>query len=244
MLNKIFFIHIAKTAGSAFNMFLAQHFAGEDHCEHYLNSAGALENASYLKLLDYISGHFKYCVFEKNEFQRQDYFLVTFIRDPISQLFSHLNWVIHIYDISPKVFYEHPKSIQEISLELRALDLTNPDTFIYALNKFQGLFRNNQSRYFTDWSETLDKDAVIAAMSQLDLVGITEQYDEYVQQFARLHQLKIDKTPQPIVNRNPHYRVSRELAAHPLINEFLQEYNQIDLQMYEHFSKMVPVVAA
>jgi hypothetical protein len=235
MRHKIFFIHIGKTAGSAFNLFLNSHFSGKDHCQQHLSSTGLFTNLAQLKQLDYISGHLKYCIFEQNGFQRDDYFLVTFIRHPVSQLFSHLNWLIHIYDISPQVFYEHPQSIQEISLELRALDLDRPDSFIYALNKFQGLFRNNQSRYFTDWSEIVDRDAVIATMSQLDMVGITEHYDESVQRFAQLNHLTMDQKPQPIVNCNPNYRVSREFAKHPLIDEFLQEYNQIDLQIYDHF---------
>lgn len=232
---KIFFFHIAKTAGSAFNTFLGNYFAGKDHCQQYLSPDGLFANLEQLKQLDYLSGHFKYCVFERNGFNRDDYCLVTFIRNPISQLLSHLNWVIHIYDISPKIFYEHPKLIQNISLELRALDLYKSDSFIYALNNFQGLFRNNQARYFADYSEKLDKDAVLQTMCQLDMIGITEHYDESVRRFAQLNHLAIDGTPQPIVNRNLNYRVGAEILENPLINEFLQEYNQIDIQMYDYF---------
>ena len=175
-MKKTFFIHIPKTGGSTFNKFLANHFIGIEHCESQLTIDGEFIDILQIKKFEYVSGHIKFLVFEANDFPRDEYFLVTFIRDPISQLISHLNWVIHIYDIDPVFFASHPKIIQDISLELRSLDLYNSDSLIYALKKFDGLFKNNQSKYFADSSGTIDKDNVIEKMSQLDVIGITEHH--------------------------------------------------------------------
>ncbi len=235
MKKKIFFVHIPKTGGSSFNKFLSTHFIGKEHCECYLTVDGQFANPSHLQELDYISAHMSFFVFESNSFPRQEYYLTTFIRDPISQLISHLNWVMYIADVSPDFFAAQSSAIQDISLELRSLDLYNIDTLVSALKKFHGLFRNNQSRYFAKNFEISSQEAVIETMSQLDMIGILERYDESIGQFARLYNLKFDGKHREVANKNPNCKVGKDILENQLIYEFLHEYNAHDIKMYNHF---------
>ena len=67
MKKKIFFIHVAKTAGSSFNVFLKKNFIGEALCEKYLESDSlTFTNLTYLKELDHMSGHWNLPVVYKN----------------------------------------------------------------------------------------------------------------------------------------------------------------------------------
>ncbi|MEG5066016.1 hypothetical protein QUB33_20590 [Microcoleus sp. B3-A4] len=233
MKNKTFFIHIGKTAGSSFNAFLKENFRGEEHCENYLERGNVFTRLDYLKSLDYISGHITLDVFEKS-FPKKDYFLMTFLRFPVNQLISNINWLIHIYDISPKFFANHPKHIQEISLELRSLNLYDPDSFINALNKFQNLFKNNQSRYFGLPPFLGDVETIIGKIKTLDLVGLTEDYQGAIDNFIRLNELNI-KPKLHQENRNLSYRINKDILDNQIIADFIQEYNQVDILVYEYF---------
>ncbi|MFM7424160.1 MAG: sulfotransferase family 2 domain-containing protein [Elainella sp.] len=233
MKNKIFFFHIAKTAGSSFSQFLAKHYWGEAHCERYL--AGAeLVYLDYLAQLDYISGHIRLSTFVESGLVRENYFLLTFLREPIAQLLSNLNWVMHIYDISPSFFGNHPQFVQAMSLELRSLNLYEPDALIYALEKFQNWFKNNQSRYFSV-SQDVCAEKVIETMSQLDMIGLTEHYEQSLRQFADARNLRMTSSALKRVNQNLNYRVSKDILDNPLIHEFLLDYNQVDIAVYSYF---------
>lgn len=233
-MKKIFFIHIAKTAGSSFNAFLARHLNGEDHCEKYLNHYGFFSEFNHLKTLDYISGHLGLNIFVKNGFPRRDYFLMTFLRNPIDQLISHLNWVMCVYDFGSDFFDTLPTDVQEISHELRSVDLYNTDVFVSTLVKFQPLFQNCQSSYFKDNSYPLNASFVIERMSQLNMVGLTEYYEQSLQKFLFLNNLEKDI----IIDReniNSRYRLKKDILKNDSIYEFIQSYNSIDIHVYDYF---------
>jgi hypothetical protein len=173
-------------------------------------------------------------VFTANNFSKEKYFLMTFLRDPLMQLLSHVNWVIHIYDRGSNFFKLHPKEIQSISLELRESNLHNPDIFIKTLTKFSGLFQNNQSRYFIDNTQVAGSQAIIEKMSILDMVGFTEFYEESLKTFIKLNDLNISPKVHKI-NQNPSYKIGKEILENQLIYEFLNEYNKIDISIYNHF---------
>ncbi|MBI4780057.1 MAG: sulfotransferase family 2 domain-containing protein [Oscillatoriophycideae cyanobacterium NC_groundwater_1537_Pr4_S-0.65um_50_18] len=233
MKKKIFFIHVAKTAGSSFNKFLANNFVGESHCEQYLDSQTVtLPNLDSLKKLEYISGHLNFFVFARN-FAREEYFALTFLREPIDQLISHINWVIHIYDIGSDFFQAHPKNIQDLSLELRAANLYDSDTFISCLSKYDWLFQNCQSRYFVeDWQNLRSMD-VIENLATLDMVGLTEFYERSLQKFVAANQLEVE-VKVDFLNQNSEYKIKKDICENALIHEFIQTYNKVDIEVYAY----------
>lgn len=242
MKKKIFFIHVAKTAGSSFNLFLQNNFKGESHCEKYLKEdKTTFSNIEYLKNLDYVSGHLKLPTFYKNNFLKQDYFLMAFLRNPVDQLFSHINWVIKISKMGESFFMSHPRQFRDISLELREINLNNPDEFILTMKKFQGIFKNNQSVYFVSdplevvsHSPSKNSSDIIKTMQELDYVGITEYYEESMKIFASLNDINKEISIER-VNQNFNYEVDKTVLDNPLIKEFVEEFNQIDIEVYNHF---------
>lgn len=231
---KIFFIHIAKTGGSSFNAFIKKRLYGIEHCEmHLASDTITLLDLELLKQLDYISGHLKLDVFNKNEFSREAYFLMTFLRNPIDQLISHVNWIIHIQELGSDSFSRLSQEIQEASHEFASANLYDADTFISLLQKHQG-FSNNQSRYFVDQPDHVGSSFIIERMLQLNLVGITEQYEESLKWFIQLNHLCFE----PIVEReniNPNPRIKRDILENPLIYDFLQSYSAVDIEVYNYF---------
>ncbi len=236
MLKKTFFIHVAKTAGSSFNKFLIKNFWGDDHCEKYRKNGRQTEFLYLEKLhsFDYISGHLTYREFQR-DFERQHYFLVTLLRNPLHQVISHLNWVIHVSDDTNSDFFKnHPHHIQDISLDIRSRNLENHQEIIQVLLDYQGLFMNNQSRYFA-LKEKFDSQHIIKNLQNFDLVGLTENYDKFLMDFIKLQGTHVmPEFSQENQNSNP--RVSKnEIIKN---NEFIQlinEYNQIDMQVYNYF---------
>jgi SAM-dependent methyltransferase len=239
-MKKIFFIHIAKTAGSSFNTFLKRYFNGKDHCEeHFAVGSDLFFDSSYvewLKSLDYISGHLKYDVFSSNNLSKEEYFLFTLVREPMSQFFSHLNWVMSLLDTDPKFLIMHP-GINAISSELRNSNLLDPDIFISLLQRieFKGLFQNNQSRYFSASPELVGKHFIIDRMLQLDMVGITEDYANTLKLFTSLNSLTSIEYTISSENQNSNYFISNNILQNRLLHEFILEYNSVDFEVYNYF---------
>lgn len=232
MKKKIFFIHVPKTAGSSFNTFLAKHFSGRNHCEAYLApDQMTMLNLSELKILDYISGHLKLDTFFWNNFSKEEYFLLAFLREPVEHLISHINWVMHIHDISADFFNGHPKVIQQMSLELRSLNLYDTDSFVSSLQKYQGLFKNTQSKFFVTKPEDITNDSVVEQVSKLDMIGFTELYEESLRKFINLNNLGVEPEIHK-VNQNPCYRIQKDILENDSIYNFIREYNAIDDAVY------------
>ena len=246
MKKKLFFIHVPKTAGSSFNAFLADNFKGEAHCEKYIDAASReFSSLDKIKEFEYISGHLNYSDFSANGFNRKDYFMMTFLRDPLKQLISHVNWVIHIFDVSEKFFKGHPKIIQDMTLELRSLDLNEPDQLIFALEKHAGLFQNNQAKYFRNEKNQVSTEAAIKNLSQLDFLGITEEYEDSVRTFIDKSNCSADFSLHK-KNRNVNYRLKPDtLADNKQIKRFIEDYNGVDIEIYkfakQRFSSLVKV---
>lgn len=238
MKKKLFFVHVPKTAGSSFNAFLADNFEGEAHCEKYIDfRTRKFREIDKLKSYDYISGHLNFSDFSINELKKDDYFIMTFLRDPLKQLISHINWVIHIFDISEQFFKSHPQVIQDMSLELRGLNLNDANQLIPALEKHSGLFQNNQTKYFRGQDNRVSAQSAINALSELDLVGITEEYERSVRTFIQMNKCEIEFSLHK-KNRNLNYRLKPEvLLKDPNIDQFFREYNKEDIKLYQFARK-------
>ncbi|MGB3404536.1 MAG: hypothetical protein WBA77_17765 [Microcoleaceae cyanobacterium] len=235
---KTFFIHVAKTAGSSFNQFLRTHFRGDDHCEKYRNNGqqAQFKEIDKLRSLDYISGHLTYKEF-KRDFKREDYFLVTLLRNPIHQVISHLNWVYHVgEDVDSDFFKSHPRHDQDIILSVRQKNLSNPKEVIQALSEHKGLFLNNQSRYFQTQNKLNEKN-IIENLSNFDLVGLTEEYKYFILSYIEMQKMNI-KPNFDFQNRNNSPVVNPEsLSYNPEFLEFINEYNSVDIKVFRYFKE-------
>lgn len=239
---KTFFIHVGKTAGSSFNKFLQNNLLGEDHCERYLqrDQPFLLNELEKLKNFDFISGHLQLSYFNQN-FLREDYFLVTILRNPLTQTISHLNWIAHIHnsDHNSPFYINHPQAVKEMAKELCQKELNDVSEVIEFLKKYE-MFKNHQSRYFqTNCNSELSSTEIINNLRSFDLVGLTENYSQFINEYISLIggegivSPSLDKVN---VNTSPTLDSTKLMSDKSFI-DFLNEYNTIDIEVYNYFKK-------
>lgn len=188
----IFYLHIPKTGGSTLNKFISQYYREFEcllHAESKLDSLGSTHEYQF------ISGHLNYYQ-AKKLIDLKCFKVITIFRTPFQHLVSHVNWVVSISsDIKSQFFMNHPKEIQELSLEMRALNyrsLLEIDSYFGSL-KYPAyvLFNNNQLRYLVEnpHKRLLDENDLESGCKVLkcfDMIGTLETF----------HQFKLDLASQ------------------------------------------------
>ena len=181
MPSRTFFMHIGKTAGSAVNHLLKEHFQERfiDHIEVDPNWPNRL-NENY----DCLSGHLHFPSFRKAA-GLQPFCYLTVLREPVSQTRSHLHW-LRLLGANPNLRQDTPPHILKISDALRDVDLNDAGQVRYFLMQQDDtrddrirLLDNCQSRYFLDGYvdrrfELQDLRMAIDSMAQFNFVGVNE----------------------------------------------------------------------
>jgi len=145
----IFFVHVAKTAGSTMNRYLAENCGdGVDHCERFIDDPAALGGVA--ARVEWMSGHVTLPAARAAlaPLPRSVRY-VTCVRRPAAQIRSHYNWLAEIFYKSATFYEAHPPIIKAISEQVRQT-IANPSPAAVArdLRQHAGLFLNSQSRYF------------------------------------------------------------------------------------------------
>ena len=178
----VFFMHIAKTAGSSVNEFFIEHFGRERAAMHI----ESVSDPQTLAQHQFISGHIGLERFER-DFDIDKFYTATMLREPVRQLVSHLNWVRHLSEPERAEFLQgHPKIVQDISARLQRVDFSSVEAmsrFVSELRPAERpLFDNCQCRYFYSipagqpYSEEAFKRAAKSLM-RFDFVGLTEDFE-------------------------------------------------------------------
>jgi hypothetical protein len=139
----IVYVHVPKTAGSTVNkvLWLCSH-RGQGHCEE-IPRPKLLEAA---RRFDWLSGHLGREGFASSLVWLDrpiEYFAA--VREPVSQLLSHLNWTFEIYNRGQEFFLAHPRKSQLISNDVRATDFSNASSVMALLLRYKGIFLNGQA---------------------------------------------------------------------------------------------------
>ncbi|MCA0048028.1 sulfotransferase family protein [Mesorhizobium sp. B283B1A] len=149
--DKIFFLHIPKTAGSAFNHIFKPLFGPDRYFEHMESQPELFLSVQQDCRPFFLSGHV-YFEAACPLIERSDVFTVTILREPVAQLISHLKWVKYVG--SPK--YPDPNAIDaeilEFARELFQVPLNDTERIAGFLDRPLGLmlFDNLQVRYLSD----------------------------------------------------------------------------------------------
>lgn len=185
----IFFMHIAKTAGSSANRFFMEALGEKNVAVH----VEAIKNPESLQGVRFISGHVGYESFFTDYFpylglERKDIYLATILRSPLKQLISHLNWVRHLLEPQQAGFLaSHPPIVHEISHRLNDLDFSCPEDmarFVATMRSSERpLFDNCQSRYFysgkrSSFYNQSDFNKALRNYNQFDFIGFTEKFED------------------------------------------------------------------
>lgn len=183
MKNKIYFIHIPKTAGSSINKIFKTCALGDRYIEHLESEPEKFKAMIKSEGPYFLSGHVTFDA-SYDLVKRGDVFSFTIVREPNEQLLSHLNWVKYVG--SP--YYPFPSAIPEtimnLAKNLYETPLSDIDRIAELVDTEEGrrLFDNLQTRYMTDGQmELVDSSHLSSAISnsrKLDLAFALEDIKE------------------------------------------------------------------
>ncbi len=187
----IYFVHISKTSGTSLNEFISSHYQAAE-CEIHFENSIRWGDPAILKSLvskKFLSGHVRYPVF-RNRMPTMPHVTFSMLRDPVSQIASHLMWVRDLCDPKRRAeFDRHPEYIQRIAIRLADIDFQRPSElgdFFATMSKHErGLFDNCQTRYFLPNlpSERIEETYLAQALrnlAQLNVVGVTDRYRQTI----------------------------------------------------------------
>lgn len=239
---QIFFMHIAKSGGSAVNRMFAHQFARQASQEHIESTAMWREDPTALENFDFLSGHLGLNALD----QRLDlsrFHLVTVVRDPLDQLISHFAWIRRLASPGEESrFANHPPYVQSFANKLASHDLGSPrelGQLIGALEGHErGLVDNYQVRHFapirSPWVGPDDLRAARQALDRFRHIGVASDLDTFFKCIAE----DMQWTPMPPTER---VNVTSEFFGmdrnNPGLAEVLWPLMRFDQGLYDHILK-------
>jgi hypothetical protein len=233
---KVFFVHVPKAAGSSINDFLCDAFTTEST---YTHIEGIKDQWPSVVQAKYLSGHIRYPDYVEN-FSRHDFFVFSFLREPLSHLRSHLNWVRRLAEPELLEFRnKHSNLVQSIADELNEFDFKSKKSmllFVSSLKKgAYGLFDNCQVRFFStvkghERVEQKHLNEAILNLKKLHFVGISERSKESQALLATLLNVPVQQEEQRSNVNDYDYGLNIKDAK---IKEIVGPLVKFDLALYE-----------
>ncbi len=230
----IVFVHVPKTAGSTVNKYLwfcSQR--GHEHCEVF-------ERSKLIEIArddDWLSGHLprdSFASFLLKLDRPIEYFSI--VRDPISQLVSHLNWQFEIYARGPKFFSSHPAKSQSISNEVRATDFSKASSIIEMLLRNAKPFLNMQASIILGADfKTISESEIVRRITSYSYIGTDKNLTGLFRAFgfAKLPEQKNELREN--VAQNYHFDTNIFRSGELL--DFLAHHHQHDYRLYAYVSQ-------
>ena len=245
----IFFMHIAKTAGSFLNARFKKAIGAEAMATHIENSIG--DGATLSKKLEsgvrFFSGHVMHSHWNDIATPTGVTFRkVTILRDPIEHLASHIQWLDHY---NHQNYYKEYKQLDEAHRRLidriGAIDIADIgqlDAFLAGLSGLGvRLLDNCQARYFVaSGRKTLDtiqpltltdRFAVAKAAAEFDAIVFQDDLEHGVAQIADVTGVAITHSSKRV---NPALSDRSIDTTNPIIRQVLSRCTLVDQWLYRH----------
>lgn len=177
---------------------------------------------------DWLSGHAPYDVastmLKAVTDRRIKYYAC--LREPKSQVMSHLNWLIEIGHRPKEFFYGHPIHIQEMSFEIRANGLKDKLSILYILTKYRKMFLNFQSRVVMGQRAACDVGVINKVLSEYEFVGNNSELD------TLLRKMGIAPEHYEVRENASEYHFDTSLFDDEEVDYFLKVHNAVDELLY------------
>lgn len=241
---KIYYVHIPKTAGSTLNYHLGEYYGSHNSWVHFEGNKNWSKpyKAAIVKNYNFLSAHMNY-VDVSERLDLSNYKIVTLLRNPLKQLISHLNWVARVSDDpSSRFFKNHPKVIQDLSVKLRNIKWEDVDTLHHFVKNLslheRNLFDNCQTRYLVSKQTRSEKinvkcvDEALKNLEAIDVVGQTERYDDFLNKVINVNELdeRISKE-----SKNISQKIVNIDTADSDVIEILSPLFEVDTLVYQQF---------
>jgi hypothetical protein len=227
----IVFVHVPKTGGTTVGKLLWS-------CSH--RGQGRCEGIPRLKLLDaarrndWLGGHLQREIFATSLISLDrpiEYF--TTIREPLSQILSHLNWLFEIYNRGPIFFLALHRHHQLISNEVRATDFSKTSSVIALLLRYKVNFLNFQARMILgDDFATIPGSEVARRVAAYTSIATKENLSALYPAFG------FAQLPKQInelrENAAQKYYFDTTLFQSQEILDFLAQHHSHDFRLYDH----------
>jgi hypothetical protein len=226
----IVFVHVNKTGGCTVNKVLwSCSHRGQGQCEE-IPRPNLLDAA---RRNDWLGGHLPREIFASSLISLDrpiEYF--TTIREPISQILSHLNWLFEIYHRGPIFFLAHHHNSQLTSHEVRATDFSKTSSVIALLLRYKGLFLNFQAHMILgDDFATIPDSEVARRVAAYTFIATTENLAALYPAFGfaqlpkQVHELR--------ENAAQKYYFDTTLFQSQEIPDFLAQHHSHDFRLYD-----------
>jgi len=140
-------VHVPKTAGTAINGVLhAALGPGRHHVEGIIDDKAAFAEAA--RQHRWVAGHVPTPKLRTalTELGLSATY-ITALREPVSHVASHYNWLIEIGHRGEGFLKGHPEAIQALHKKIASTDNTNPRAVMKNLAQHAGLFLNAQAKH-------------------------------------------------------------------------------------------------
>ncbi len=254
----VFFMHIAKTAGSYINQRFLDALGADSVATHIEQSIG---NTSDLKAAlqsgkRFFSGHVMLGLWDDiGGASTSDFSMITVLRDPIDHLASHIQWLDHYNNPGQRARYAAlDEAHRRIVDRIGAIDLSDIgqlDAFLTGLTGTAArLFDNCQSRYFImsgrrdiDCIRPLslaDRSKVAAALARFNAVACQDQLEMDISKIAAATGVGLSFVDERV---NPAQSERRIDTCHPLVRRVLSKRTIVDQWLWQR-AKQDPSWAA
>jgi hypothetical protein len=229
--DKIYFLHIAKTAGTAFSRIFESSVPAGRFFEHMESRRELFDAVQRDGQPFFVSGHF---TFERTKelIEREDVFSLTILREPAAQLLSHLRWVKYVGSPS----YPHPvhDSVKAIAEALWETPFTDVDRLAALIDCDAGhrLFDNLHVRYLTGMrSRRVDQAQADLARQNLASFNLAFTLDQLAP--AKLHlRRRFPRLSRKVAVVNAAAISERLDPTDPRVAALVEAYTRFDRQLY------------
>lgn len=211
--DKVFYLHIPKTAGSSLNKFFSSQFDSDDVLTH-IESKNIFENEVSIentKKCKFLSGHVALPMMQHKLHVFDERTTIATFRIPLEHVISHIAWVRKLGEPAEEArLKQHTKIIQNIVEKLVQTDLSNAKEITQLIAWLEEnniyLFHDTQTKYLSGGpagkvSPTLFNQAHIN-LNKLDFVGTVERLDEFLALLCFKNGWKLHETTKIVENKN------------------------------------------
>lgn len=221
-------VHVPKTAGTTINGALEAAFGpGQHHVEGIIDNKAVFADAA--RNSPWVAGHVPAPRLRAElEGLGLSARYITALREPVSHVASHYNWLIEIGNRGEAFLNGHPAAIIEIHKRIKNSDNTDPNIIIQNLEKNPRLFLNCQSGYVLGPDLAVNPGTLAISLDRF--TGLVFSDDLKGGLSTAIPNISFDgKTENASA-----YHFDRSIFDDPKILEFLAERNQNDSILWEY----------